>query len=207
MKKITIRPERVVQWMNVLRSYQHDIPLQYRLLENFWESQIKSKVWLIETIFNFYQNKKFFTVYIFGGWYGILAQLISDNFSNVTIYTIDQDPQCAIIGKQLCGNEDNIHFLTEKMENFSQYPNNDNILVINTSVEHLTQNVYDIWYNNIPKGVQVILQGNDFFKCTEHVRCSKSIDEFIDVSKMTKIEMAGSLDCKQFNRFMIIGMR
>ena len=46
MKKITIRPERVVQWMNVLRSYQHDIPLQYRLLENFWESQIKSKVWL-----------------------------------------------------------------------------------------------------------------------------------------------------------------
>jgi hypothetical protein len=207
MKTINIPPDRIVQWMNVIRNHQHDIPTQYRVLENFWESQIKSKIWLIENIINFRQNKKFSSVYIFGGWYGILAQLISDNIPNTTIYSIDQDPHCAIIGKQLCENQSNIHFVTEKMENFSQYSNVDeNSLFINTSVEHLTQNIYDTWYNNIPKGSQIILQGNNFFECPEHVRCSKTIDDFIDISKLHKIEMTGTLDCKQFNRFMVIGI-
>lgn len=204
MKKITFSPDRITQWMNVIRSHRHDSSKQYRILENFWESQINSKVWMLENIQN--TNIKFFSsVYIFGGWYGLLAQMISDIYPDVRIFSIDQDPECAIIGAALANYDPKITFLTEKMEEFSNYEKFP--LIINSSVEHLEESVFDKWLGNIPNTTPIVLQGNDFFDCPEHVRCVKTLSEFESITKITAIHMTGILDCKQFSRFMLIGAK
>ena len=40
--------ERVIQWMNVIRKTTG--ASQYRILENFWASQLNSKVWMVRNI-------------------------------------------------------------------------------------------------------------------------------------------------------------
>ena len=48
--------------------------------------------------------------------------------------------------------------------------------IINTSCEHIHD--FELWYNKIPKGKLIILQGNDYFELNEHVNCSADQDSF-----------------------------
>lgn len=176
-------------------------PEQYRLLENFWASQIRSKAWLINTI----KSLKLLDegdVYIFGGWYGILGSLIKDNFLYKNIYNIDIDENCNIIGKRL---DSKIIFITCDMAKFKFFPNSNVGLVINTSTEHISQDVFNSWIKNIPSDVTVVLQGNNYFNCSEHIRCTKNLSEFNSINKLNTVLFTGELDCKQFTRFMTIG--
>lgn len=209
MKTISISPDRIIQWMNVIRSYQNEPVKQFRVLENFWESQIKSKVWLLENIINFAPNKDIKCVYIFGGWYGILAQLLSDFYPDAKIFSIDQDPECEIIGKNLLVGDNNITFVTKKMEFYDgiENINPSHILVINTSIEHIDEHIFNMWFKIIPAKTTLVLQSNNFFDCEEHIRCSKSLEEFEKIGELSEILMTGSLDCKQFTRYMLIGRK
>lgn len=78
MYSLNVSTDRIIQWMNVIR--EENEFKKHRLLENFWASQLRSKSWLVNTI-----KQKFpdisGNVYIFGGWYGILAQLVVDNLN------------------------------------------------------------------------------------------------------------------------------
>lgn len=195
--------ERVIQWMNVVREEIHS-PEQFRVLENFWASQLNSKMWLIEHI-----NEQCLLfpgshIYIFGGWYGILAQLLIQAIPGVKVTSIDIDPKCAIFGKRLKLPDDDIEFITADMQHFTEYTPNTR-LIINTSTEHVTQETFDSWLFNVPQNVNVVLQGNDFFACEEHVRCCETIEDFIKINNLNNIKFAGKLDCIQFTRFMMIG--
>lgn len=195
--------ERVIQWMNVVREEIHS-PEQFRVLENFWASQLNSKMWLIEHI-----NEQCLLfpgshIYIFGGWYGILAQLLIQAIPGVKVTSIDIDPKCAIFGERLKLPDDDIEFITADMQHFTEYTPNTR-LIINTSTEHVTQETFDSWLFNVPQNVNVVLQGNNFFACEEHVRCTKTLNDFIRMHDLTKIKFTGELDCIQFTRFMMIG--
>jgi len=189
---------RVVQWMNVIR--QHKGYEQYRILESFWESQLLSKQWIID-ILNKQNISCYGTVYIFGGWFGVLGGMLFDAFKDITkIYSIDIDSNAKIIGEQL--NPD-IDFITADMQlfTFEEIPT----LIINTSTEHISQEVYDSWLKNIPSHVPVILQGNNYFSCTEHIRSTMNITDFKNNNRLDVIQYEGELDCKQFTRYMTIG--
>lgn len=175
---------------------------QTRLLESFWESQITSKAWLINTI-KMLDLPINGDVYVFGGWYGVLASLIKDEFSHQNVYTIDKDPSCKYVGE---GIDDRIHFITGDMKDF-QFKNENIGLVINTSTEHINQETFNSWLKNVPNEVPIILQGNDFFSCKEHIRCSNSLENFILNNRLDKVVFKGALNCKQFTRFMIIGYK
>lgn len=195
---INISSDRIINWMNAIRNSSGND--QYRLLENFWESQLKSKAWLINTLkyLNLPQDGN---VYIFGGWYGVLASLIKDNFNYKNIYSIDIDPVCEVIGKDL---DDRINFITSDMVDVVL---TDPVLIINTSTEHIDQITFDKWLKNMPPDVPIILQGNNFFECDEHVRCCINIEEFKQLNRMTKYLMEGSLQCNPFYRWMTVGYR
>ena len=198
-----ITHERVIQWMNVVREEMNS-PEQYRVLENFWASQLNSKMWLIEHI-----NEQCLLfpgshIYIFGGWYGILAQLLIQAIPGVKVTSIDIDPTCAIFGERLKLPDDNIEFITADMQHFTEYSPNTR-LIINTSTEHVTQETFDSWLFNVPQNVNIVLQGNNFFACKEHVRCCETIEDFIKINNLSNIKFAGNLDCIQFTRFMLIG--
>ena len=192
-----IAANRFVYWMNAVRL--HTGEQQYRILESFWESQITSKIWLINAIKSL--NIPFDSVYIFGGWFGVLGGLLLDQY-NVNVYSIDIDKEVANIGQQM--NPD-VVFFTSDMKDFL-YPTTPN-LIINTSTEHITQETYNQWLQNIPTGALVILQGNDLYSCVEHIRCTKSLEEFNEHNPLNRILYTGSLNCKTFTRWMTIGYK
>ena len=99
--------ERVIQWMNIVREEIHS-PEQFRVLENFWESQLHSKMWLIEKINEHCLLFPGSHIYIFGGWYGILAQLIVQSIPGVKVTSIDIDPKCVVFCERLKLQDDDI---------------------------------------------------------------------------------------------------
>jgi hypothetical protein len=201
--KNVISHHRVIDWMNVIR----ENPDNYRILENFWASQLNSKAWLVNILHTYGWGCWFppGNVYIFGGWYGILAQMIVDNFPNVNVISIDKDPQCIEMGKKLSNDDSRITFVCDDMETYSSYyvPS----LIINTSTEHVSQEVFDSWLVNVPVHIPVILQGNDYFSCIEHVRCFPTLQEFTTHNPLSYTLFSGSLDCTQFTRYMSLGYK
>lgn len=198
---VNISSDRIIRWMNTIRETSGTE--QYRLLENFWASQLRSKAWIINTLKQLKLLDKQ-DVYIFGGWYGVLASLIKDNFVCGNVYSIDIDPNCESIGRKL---DDRIIFITSDMANFS-FDNNINIgLIINTNTEHVSQEIFDTWLQHIPANVPIILQGNNYFECEEHVRCTNNIKEFVEINNLDKIIFSGELDCEEFTRVMTIGYK
>lgn len=200
-----ITHERIVQWMNVVREEMNS-PEQFRVLENFWESQLRSKMWLIEKINEHCLLFPGSHIYIVGGWYGVLGQLLCEAIPGVRVTSVDKDAKCAEFGTRLKLPDDDIEFITSDMQHFTNYSEHTS-LIINTSTEHVTQEVYDIWWNNIPKNTNIILQGNNFYNCPEHVRCANTLSEFIHISNITEVLFKDELDCTQFTRYMTIGYK
>jgi hypothetical protein len=190
--------------MNVIRDTNDGN--QYRILENFWGSQINSKVWLLNVISNYLNDNISGTIYVFGGWYGILAQLLSDAYKKSTIISIDIDDRCEHYGNLLKLPNDNIQFITTNMKDWNNYAS-DTKLVINTSTEHISQDTFDVWASRIPNNVMIALQGNDFYSCNEHIRCSNTLEDFKDMNPLDKYLLQGSLDCQTFTRWITLGYK
>jgi hypothetical protein len=79
-------------------------------------------------------------------------------------------------------------------------------LVINTSSEHVTQEVYDAWWKSIPTGTKYIVQGNNLVN-PEHVRLADSLEEFLKINNIKEPEYAGMLKCGHFYRYMAVGYK
>jgi len=200
---MTIKLDRVITWMNVIRDLHDNNSMRHRILENFWSSQLTSKEWLIDMIATYDPRHLKGTVYIFGGWFGILAQLLCDAYPAINVVSVDIDRLTPKYGKLLCRDDDPIEFVVADMKDFTDY--NDPCLVINTSTEHILQDTFEQWLSNVPKKTPIWLQGNDYFDCSEHIRCATDIEYFKSINKLDRIMYSDSLDCTEFNRFMTMG--
>ena len=161
--------ETVSSWFNYIRENPED----KRFLECFWDTQLSSKQRVVDLHPDFFHNGPCF---VFGGWYGILSHMLLDNiglFGNV--YSIDLDPECERVGNIYFRNQQ-IKYLTADMKDFV-YPEKPEV-VINTSTEHVDQETFDTWYDNIPNNTYIIMQGNDLV-IPEHVRPFDSLDDFV----------------------------
>ena len=204
LDNVNFPSNRVIQWMNVIRDENIRMEYSYRILENFWASQIRSKSWLINVLKHYFPNLSG-NVCVAGGWYGLLAQMLADNFSLQTVFSLDVDPECEIVGRKLCGEDPRIKFYTMNAKFFTNYKNIS--AVINTSTEHMSQEEYDSWLEEIPNNVPIILQGNNFYNCNDHIRCQNTLSEFNEINKLKRVLYSRSLDCVQFHRFMTVGYK
>ena len=192
----------VLFWMDAIRNSDD----QYRTLESFWKGQVKSKLWLIDNIIPYVSIKN--NVVIHGGWNGLLASLMFQSSIQIDkIVSIDIDPTCENISNTMNKIEEmsgKFKAITSNMADYRYdfFPD----IVINTSCEHITQDIYDKWLSFIPLGSLIILQSNDFFELDEHIRCVKDIHEFEDQSKI-KVLSSATLELPKYNRFMLIGYR
>lgn len=199
---IKCNPIDLIHWFNAIR----ELPdCQKRIgLEAFWYGQIISKTWLVDTL-NRYIDKPS-EIYIFGGWIGVLSSLFfqCSKFDIIKITSIDLDHFCEPISKTICKPYlDRFIPVTMNMANFT-YDKQPNI-VINTSTEHITQETYNQWYNNIPNKTIIVVQGNNFFDCDQHIRCSKSLTEFKLMNNVPlRTIYEGTINCEIYNRFMCI---
>ena len=187
----------VLNWMEYIRNNPDDA---YRFSENFWPSQIESKKWLLEHVTLLDRS-----IVIFGGWYGVLAQFIAHKFPDARILTTDMDSECKKVFASIDECYHDITFLQHDMRNgmpLNMRPD----LVINTSSEHVTQEVYDAWWNSIPTGTKYIVQGNNL-ENHEHVRLADNLAHFLTINNIKDPQYAGMLKCGHFYRYMAVGYK
>ena len=205
MTNIKLDSDHIIVWFNMIRDLPE--PERSRGLDAFWDGQVHSKIWLSEILNKYYDSKIPSNIYIFGGWLGVLANILFQNskFYVDTIYNIDLDPWCKPNSEKLNQTYVNMQRYYADTADMREYQYTDTAdIVINTSTEHVTQEIYDQWYDNIPVGSLVVVQGNDFFSCDEHVRCSSSLDEFITMNRVTDPIFAGQLPTSIYDRFMCV---
>jgi len=192
--------EQLTHWMQLVRTYPD-------ALEAFWPSQVKSKSWIANTLeFQTIIDLPMSAV-IFGSWYGVLADMLR-------------------IPKTICVDKEAkyLEWCAKKypiwqgcLSNFDYEFTPD--VVINTITEHISQDVYDKWFDKIPEGTYFIIQGNNDFSHKDHIRACEDLNMFATINKMThnfnlldEIKYEGPWNMEKdeptyFKRFMGIGKK
>lgn len=203
---LNINTKELVHWFNAIRNL--DDGARTRALEAFWAGQIDSKCWLVRTLNKHVTSKS--NIYIFGGWVGVLANLLfqGSEYNVGKIRSIDIDPWCETVADTI----NKIHEMDDwrfkaQTCNMATYKYSSDLfpdIVINTSTEHVTQDIYDQWYSNIPDGSLIVAQGNNFFSCPEHIRCSATIDEFMVQNSVKNPVFSGGFETQLYTRYMCL---
>jgi hypothetical protein len=203
-----IKPETLADWMKFIRFHPD---LAERFMDCFWESQLTSKSHLLYALEDYTDLGN---TYIFGGWFGILAKLIEDSrvLQTRMIISIDKDPICDWVIKNTYSEPSKIIPFTHDMGTFENSKEHSPHTVINTSTEHVTQEVYDAWWDRIPEGTLYALQGNNFWDDPEHIRCAHSLEEFKKINHCVNVQTEFAFPCggpnnSEFMRFMVVGVK
>jgi hypothetical protein len=174
----------------------------------FSSGQIGSKIWLCEELekLNWQSN----LTYIYGGWYGITAFLLLSRgkFDVDQIQSFDIDPSCEAVADMI-----NENWVWQEWK-FKAYTLDCNgyvrgapDLIINTSTEHFDSTE---WFDCIPRGTRVILQGNDMPHDDHHVH-SDSLKKFLSMYPVSELLYSGQKDFVypdwKFTRYMLIGIK
>lgn len=183
------------------------------------KNQIASKKWLLDELHRT-AGGRFGTVYLLGGWYGLLgAMLLFDpRFEIEKVVSFDLDPTCEAVARSLNAThvrQGRFEAATADIRELD-YRRLDGWrpeagaagaegLLINTSCEHLAD--FAAWYRRLPSGALIVLQSNDLYDDPEHVNCVADLEAFRRQAAMSETLLAGSLKLNRYNRFMLIGRR
>jgi hypothetical protein len=180
------------------------------IFDAFSMTQFISKYWLITNLINYLDMNRTYIIYIFGGWYGFLPYLFYKTPIAIhKIYNIDVNKDCQEISNYLnIKQKQKYFFYNMDMSDWWAYESNS--IVINTSCEHIDDATYKKWYDKISNDSLIVLQSNDLFRIKEHIRCSNSLEHFVEQSLLTNILWKGETfvdQHKEYKRFMIIGKK
>lgn len=175
-------------------------------IDAFSSGQIGSKIWLCEELEKL--DWKSNLTHIYGGWHGLTAFLLLSRgiFKVNRIESYDIDPTCELIADTI-----NENWVWQDWK-FKAHTADCNLvksnladLVINTSTEHFDSM---LWFNYMPLGTRVILQGNNM-KHDDHVVQTETLDDFLKLYPLSDYSYKGEKKFKypewDFKRFMIIG--
>lgn len=195
--------EDVLFWMDAIR----DSDDRYRTLESFWKGQIRSKVWLAETLKEIcikqYKTEK---IEIYGGWNGVLSSILFNTDIPINhITSIDIDPRCQKIAS-IVNKRQEIEGRFEAVTCDMSVYNCKGDVVINTSCEHLTNDAYSQWLNLVPNEALIVLQSNNYFELEEHINCALDLDHFKYMSGINVL-WSGEYPTEKYTRYMIIGKK
>ena len=196
-----IELEDIMFWMDAIRNSED----KYRTLESFWKGQLRSKQWLIERLEEHALPSKN-RIVIHGGWNGVLASMMfNSNLNIMKITSVDIDSSCEEIATTMNKNyeiEGKFCAVTSDMCSYDY----DADIVVNTSCEHITQEQYEQWLNNVPQLATIVLQSNNYFDLDEHIRCAKDLDQFVEQSNI-RVFWKGTYETPKYKRFMLIGKK
>jgi hypothetical protein len=195
--------EDVLFWMDAIRNSKD----RYRTLESFWKGQVRSKIWLIENLSK-YASDKPNRVVIHGGWNGVLASLLfNSNIPIEHIISIDIDPNCEetarTVNKQY-EMKGKFTAITADMKDYKYTEVPD--IVINTSTEHVLDDVLQQWQDNIPQDTITVVQSNNFIDLQEHINCVNDCDELSYKVELKEVYKDFYLT-EKYTRFMLIGRK
>lgn len=170
------------------------------------DKQWKSKYWLAEELYKLLsENDEHGRIYVAGGWYGLMAEILSKKFPRPRNYIIsaDIDPMAQFYGEKLWPNRD-FGFITEN--SLEIFPPESELAWITTSGEHFDPDDLNVIIKSKPSfDTWVVVQSNNFLKHQSHINCYENLDLFCQSLDLTWIAYAGELDLGDFKRFMVIG--
>ena len=214
---------------------KHDNPeikVLTTIKKNYWRSYEENKElapWISEA-------PDMSVVFLYGGWYGILAGMLFCHLSINKIRSFDMDPECRELARKLNIEQTktwDFQAATMDVNNLEYYEDENNWktkvtysndkgeeaeleespdFIINTSAEHMV----DKWFYNIPEQTLVLIQSNDYHELPDHINCIKSLDEMKEKYKLSNTLYSGTLEQsgmpiegvpRVFNRFMLIGIK
>lgn len=197
-------PKQLERWMSLVRTHPDGI-------QAFWPSQIQAKAWIVD-VYRSYRMPTIDKMIIFGSWYGVLADMFP---WTKEITCVDAGPERYL---EWCSQKYSTWGGCMSKYAYESTPD----VVINTVTEHVSQEIYDEWFENIPEGVIYIVQGNNDTEEPDHIRACKDLDEFKRLNTPSDTKYMNSLPRDQeieyegpwdhlnnkkqtFKRFMLIG--
>jgi hypothetical protein len=170
----------------------------------FNHKQVACKLWARDRLFDSLGGS-FGHVIILGGWYGVLAAMLLEDrrFAIGSVESIDIDPSVAAVAATLNRDAGNRFRATTADMHAIDYASLQADLVVNTSCEHIAD--LGGWLDLLPKGMNVLLQSNDYFSEPTHINCVESAEAFARQAGLGRLRYSGTLPMKKYNRFMLIG--
>ncbi len=203
-QSLTINTNDLIYWFNAIRNLPDSE--RTRALDSVWAGQLQSKSWLVNTLKQYMDKPS--NVYIFGGWIGILASMMFQHLPVNKIRSIDLDPWCEkvadTINKPYEMDKWRFKAITEDMSSYDYDWGITSDVVVNTSSEHVDQSTYDKWFSMICPGSLVVVQGNNFFDCSEHIRCSQNLNDFENMNNVYDPLFTGQFHTDKYTRYMSI---
>lgn len=161
-------------------------------------TQWDSKIWAANMISRYSEPGQ--SVMVMGGWYGLLAGLLSEH--DLKVETIDLDPICKRIGKRLFPK---VQFQTDDAYEFFMSRRNDFKWIINTSCEHMELEDVQAMVDYKGDNTFICFQSNNMFHEDSHINCYETLDEFVSDLHLKRVIFKGSLKIGEYNRWMVIG--
>lgn len=176
------------------------------LAGSFSDDLVISKIWLIKHLNRI--RSEYSTIYVLGSWFGNLALLMAARDLRFDrIVNIDLDADAVSIGDELIekmGLSGKIESIRMDANHLSYEDLDDRGLVVNTSCNNIDGNA---WFDNIPSGVLVALQGRNNDPGARIKQ--NSISDLSSTYPMQKVMFSGQITLEDrdgsYDRYMIIG--
>jgi hypothetical protein len=182
---------------------------------SFSAAQMQSKLWLVQRLEQVLLEERpiedGYRVWLLAGWYGLTNLLIRTRniIPVLEVRSFDIDPSCESIADSINklwmwrAWEFKAHTADINAIDYNPAPD----VVINSSVEHMSSNV---WWDRIPKGTMVCLQASDMDDDDHINKFSNDRDLFV-AYPLEELLYTGlkrfEFDDKSFYRSMIIGIK
>jgi len=211
MEYLKYTPEMARDWKNAINSL--DGYIEKRVWDSMNESQLVSKLWLVEEMLNL--NMKPINISLLAGWFAqYIVPLLYDNFESIeSIENFEMDRNIKSLAYKFNTRykKDDKYKIRIKNIMFANMlgKTERHDTVINCSCEHMYpmsrfRELENAGMDN--NEALYILQSSNDTQYDDHINCVKSADELAEQAKLVEIMYAGErLLPNGMTRFMVIG--
>jgi hypothetical protein len=204
MEYLKFTPNLANDWKNALSTSESY--LFKRVMDSMNESQLQSKLWIIQELVKL--NIKPKRVAVLAGWFAqYIVPLLYDNFESVECvknFEIDEDVK-DISYKYNKRYKDSNRYQFSIKDVMMQIIEEDFDMIINCACEHMypMQKFREL---NPELDCHYVLQSTDEEQYDDHINCVKSEEELALQANITDVLYSGKkLLSNGMNRFMVIG--
>ena len=211
MEYLKYTPEVARDWKNAINSSEGY--LRKRVLDSMNESQLVSKMWLVEELSNL--NVKPVNISLLAGWFAqYIVPLLYDNFESIEWienFEMDRDVKSLAYKFNTRYKKEDKYKVSIKNVMFGNLislssPTFDT--VINCSCEHMypMSKFRKLKNTGVDDNALYILQSSNDTQYDDHINCVNDADELADQANLVDILYAGEkLLPNGMTRFMVIG--
>jgi len=211
MEYLKYTPEMAKDWKNAINASEGY--LRKRVLDSMNESQLVSKMWLVEELSNL--NVKPVNISLLAGWFAqYIVPLLYDNIESIEWienFEMDRDIKQVAYKFNTRYKKDNKYKISIRNVMFGNLislssPTFDT--VINCSCEHMypMSKFKKLKNTGVNDDALYILQSSNDTQYDDHINCVDDADELADQANLAEILYAGErLLPNGMTRFMVIG--